>query len=328
MINLSTSPDILLKELAEDFQKAIYWAKHKDKDALDWARKMKNKSIQSPEVRMGPDYTSSNGNRWLIFFIAQPVGRTGQNAVSCVTFCYYETIGSIGAFCLINGNHLVDHFGVNGCCIYTSHFFLRLSERTGVVYRSKEMLMTFVTKFDRFTAIVDDKDILEPGEVAISLAGGQGRGIILNRNPYVYEIRTFIPEHLYNNRQKATARKLQPYEETDRSGIVKLLLTHCRILMDELGYVSSRDVTFWQRVPERCASYILDASRRWNGQSKTDSETIYLNLLQGIAKQMGINNFDPNKAKERIARHLMIQDAKTNRPSHIPSLLDISGMKR
>lgn len=327
MINLSTPPNRLIQELSEDYPKAIYWAKNKDKEALEWAKERRRASITKPEVRMGKDYTSKNGNRWLIFYLVQPVGHTNQNAIAIVSFCYYETIGSIGAFCLINGDTLNNQYKANGCCIYTSHFFRRLSERSGVSYQSKEMLMAFVTSLDQFTALLDNGEILEPGEVVIKLKGGQGRGVILSTQPTVYEIRTYIPESSYNAKQKAAENKMEPYKESDRSATIQMLITHCRILMDELGYVSSNNIDFWRRCPASCAPYLLEGARRWDMKSMAECEAVYLMLLQGIANQMGIAHFDPKKAKEHILRHLMHQLNGSTRSIGIPSLLDIKPHK-
>ena len=322
MINLSTQPADIIKELSEDYPKAIYWAKNKDNDSIEWAKERRHANIQSPEVRMGPDYTSPNNNRWLIFYLVQPVGRTNQNAVSVVAFCYYETIGSIGAFCLVNGDHLKRQFQVNGCCIYASHFFRRLSERSGVPYRSKEMLMEFVTKLDRFTALFDVDELMGPGEVVINLAGGQGRGVILSRHPVVYEIRTFIPEEIYSKKQQAADNLLKPSHKSDKADVVEMLVSHCRVLMDELGYVPSRDIDFWRRCMACCVVDFMEASRLWNRDSMVDCQKTYMDLLQGIAMKMGIAHFDPMKAKSLIYRHLSIPEVGLPQFTHVPSLLD------
>ena len=51
MINLSTPPNRLIQELSEDYPKAIYWAKNKDKETLEWAKEGRRASIMKPEVR-------------------------------------------------------------------------------------------------------------------------------------------------------------------------------------------------------------------------------------------------------------------------------------
>ena len=328
MINLSTPPERIIQELSEDYPKAVYWAKNKDKESLEWLRNRQHAVLTESEVRMGPDYTSANGNRWLIFYIVQPVAKTAQNAVALVTFCYYETIGSIGAFCLINGDHIFNQLKVNGCCIYTSHFFRRLSERSGTTYQSKDMLMAFVQSLDRFDALVDDGEVLKPGEVVVSLQGGQGRGVILSENPLVYEIRTFIPTTLYNSKQKAAEQKLEQSKDADCSETLPMLVTHCRILLERLGYVSSRDADFWRQCPVSCANYFLEATRRWHKESPSDCEAVYLMLLEGIARQMGLAHFDTQKAKEQICKHLLIQHSGNARTTSTPSLLDVHRPKR
>ena len=182
--------------------------------------------------------------------------------------------------------------------------------------------MEFVTKFDRFTALFDEEELMGPGEVVINLAGGQGRGVILSRHPVVYEIRTFRPEEIYSKKQQAADNLLKPSHKSDKADVVEMLVSHCRVLMDELGYVPSRDIDFWRRCMACCVVDFMEASRLWNRDSMIDCQKTYMDLLQGIAMKMGIAHFDPMKAKYMVYRHLSIPEVGLPRFTHVPSLLD------
>lgn len=205
MINLNTPSDVLMKELSEDREKAVFWLKKhyhgekgyekmRDNLLLKCKNTCKNQSSDTVE------YISRNGNRWIVFEYATYY--PGASSSNCMpyAFCYYETYASIGAF-IPGFSTDKRQKQMNSCIIYTSHFFERFCERLGIKFRSREMVKRFVECVPLQMTTFEDPDENGQMKLNVRLPGSVGRGFRRGGEQNVFEVRTFLTDKQLSNKQ-------------------------------------------------------------------------------------------------------------------------------
>ena len=220
MVNLSTPSEQLLKELSQDFDKALYWHKKHyggEKKYSQFQDSMLEKCMRTKETQTGEtiEYKSPNGNRWITFESCQYYPDSKGAYTGMLAFCYYETYGSIGAFRVlndVNGNP-------NGVIIFTSHFFERFCERLRIngVGRTRQIVKNLVeilpSMFVEFYPRSEKDGLIH---IDIRVPGSLGRGVLREGSSIpVYEIRTFLADKQLNNKQKRETVHIR--ENADKS---------------------------------------------------------------------------------------------------------------
>lgn len=325
MLKLSSTPQQMVQEITEDKPHLTYWVKRKEAEIRQWVQDTKDQP--GTQVRWGIDYTSKNGNHWKTFFV-QHKQIQGHTIVAMVPFIMYETVGSLGIFVPLNQDQGTNTQSCGGCLLYTSHFFRRLCERTGVDYGSKEMLMRFVLATSEFTTHPVKINAQGQQEIIIEMVGGQGMGIRLQDEPMVAEIRTYLHESQLNRQQQKTFEAC--HEETQRRTPIEEVIPHlqagCRQLFEAAGYVSKEDYAWWERCKDRCAILFLEAARGWDPSSQPIIDQTYRQLTSAIAHAMSIPNFDPQRIERQL--YTLSQESPTLnkelRTSQQPSLTNLS----
>ena len=212
MINLSTPNKQLVEELKADYRKADYWLTKKlggEKKQREEEHRLVRKCLREKIDFATSDpieYKSPNGNRWYIYIKAQRFTETiAHPAVQA--FCYYETLGSIGAFVPFFDNK--EYAEVDGCGIFTSHFFLRMSERLGIGARSRDMVKKFIEYIRFFYVDFKGKGKHADEEFDVYLQGALGRGKCRATDGSIYEVNTFIPENMLFASQRKVYEELK-----------------------------------------------------------------------------------------------------------------------
>lgn len=344
MINLSTAPDIMLKELMADKTKSIYWLKkhfggekayEKMRDNLirECKRDRKNKISETVE------YRSANGNRWLTYECARYFKDAKMVYTEPYAFCFYETLGSVGAFVPVRlgENNMV---GQDGIIIFNSHFFMQMSVRLGLKYRSPEM----VRAFHEFIPSLLFSFYKEEDKVKlhVRLPGSIGFGVMMSAQPPVFEVRTFLADVALNSKQRrmtATLREnadkfaYEPldvqqkrladlkesggsFEEEARKFKEKCLLMgmteeEFNVTLNlnlwivnifvKMGLANIDDSGFWQRHTANNGEIIHQYYRSGNMTDEGFDE-----LLMKCAENNGYRNFDLQKAHEIIRTELKV----------------------
>ena len=72
MINLNTPSDVLMKELSEDREKAVFWLKKHYHGEKGYEKMRDNLLLKCKNTRQNQssdtvEYISRNGNRWIAF---------------------------------------------------------------------------------------------------------------------------------------------------------------------------------------------------------------------------------------------------------------------
>lgn len=205
MINLSTTSDILMKEMEADYKKAVFWMKkfyHGEKgyermrDTL-LMKCMNTRQNQSSETI---EYKSANGNRWIVFEYATYYPEVGTSNCMPYAFCYYETYASIGAFVPGFSPDKYNN-GMTSCVIYTSHFFERFCERLGLKIRSREMVKRFVECVPQQFFTFETPKAGEQAKFNVRLPGSVGRGFKREDKYNIFEVRTFLTDKQLSNKQ-------------------------------------------------------------------------------------------------------------------------------
>ena len=210
MINLNTNSDQLMNELLEDKKRAIYWLVKKNGGEKGYTRMQDKLLLDARKKRCNAtsdcyEYLSPNGNRWMVYECAQYLKETGAAVTKTIAFCFYETVGGIGAYIPLN-LRISSKEGSDGCLIFTSHFFSRFSERVEVERFDSDMLQRFINALPHLTLnLYKQEDELR---VDIKLPGGIARGIQRKGKISVFEIRTFLKDTQLSNGQKRHTNKL------------------------------------------------------------------------------------------------------------------------
>lgn len=220
-INLSTQPRELLDTMQEELPVAWYhyrkqigsslqYQKHED-HLLDQAL-----AEQRSLVSDTGEWISKVGNRWITYVHTEYFPQALHAMATHVSFVYYETYASCGAFFPLYAPPSVKNRGKQkkqvptGIVIYTDHFFLQMSNRTGKKYRSKELIREFVTTRDAHAMQAD-----EDGSLVVRFIGGYGFGKWWEQDGIrVCQVRTYLNEKggdSLNRRQQRLVEKLNAY---------------------------------------------------------------------------------------------------------------------
>ena len=220
-INLSTQPADLLATMKEELPVAWYhfrkligsslqYQKHEDQ-VLDQALAEKRSIVSDTG-----EWISKEGNRWITYVHTEYFPQALHAVATHISFVYYETYASCGAFFPLYAPPSVSRKGKqkrqepNGILIYTDHFFLQMSNRTGKKYRSKELIREFVTTRDAHAMQTDDD-----GGLVVRFVGGYGFGKWWEQDGIrVCQVRTYLNERggdSLNRRQQRLVEKLNAY---------------------------------------------------------------------------------------------------------------------
>ena len=213
MITLNTDKKQLMDEIRSDYPKALYWLEKQfggeHKYDLEVARllymvRCTGKTQQSKIV----EYHSKNGNRWITFIQAYKDENTGFVTHFRAVFCLYKTIGSVGAFFPYCYPTAINGEVIRGCLIFTSHFFLRASERIGLDCTNESCIIDFIARNSNMAFQLAEADECGKGHVDIKFSDGIGRGVIISRDPCIVEIRTCLSDTQLSSGQKRSTRHI------------------------------------------------------------------------------------------------------------------------
>lgn len=218
MVNLSTPSEQMLKELLADAEKAEYWLRkhyHGDKGYDRMCQELAERCALTRENQKSDiiEYKSANGNRWLVYAFCRYYGDAGLVRTTVVSFCYYETLGSIGAF-FIGYDKFDTEARFPTITIFTSHFFQRFCARLGIEYRSRAMVQRFCEVIPGYL-IYPYKERNKEGHIRVDvrLPGSLGRGIMRSeKGAQVFEIRSYLTD------KQLTKSQLRETEEVRRLG--------------------------------------------------------------------------------------------------------------
>ena len=216
MITLQSTPKEIQRELDADEVRARYWMMkhhHGEKGFNRWRNEECKRlwlSNDKEHFSEPVEYKSPNGNRWLVY---EHISRDGKGGCFSFTYCvcYFETIGSVGAYVRVDCED-TEHPGMTipGCIYYTSHFFQRFAERLGLEFRSRTMML-------RFLQLAHHHLILEkpprPGykdrEIVMKYPASYAFGTYRDVDGYrMTTIRTFLPVTMMT---PAKRKELQEY---------------------------------------------------------------------------------------------------------------------
>lgn len=215
MINLSTPSDKLLAEIEQDLKKLMWWLNKQKGDSvrshkrIEMARKYRRRWAELHHRFIGEtlEYKSANGNRWFAYDVIMKPDGADDILVGTDKFIYWETLNSIGAFLPQWWMDSKTQTSYPSCLIFTSHFFERFSERAKIPYRSREMVMAFVSELT-YKPYQEDTD-KDGRPILVFRMNRTGFAYAVRRkdNPFVIEVRTYLDE------SNMTTSKLEHYKE-------------------------------------------------------------------------------------------------------------------
>ena len=330
MINLSTPPDVMLRELMADKAKSAYWLKKKlggeksyekmrDKLLLDAKRDRCNKISEVFE------YRSANGNRWMTYVCARYYKEANTSYTQPYAFCFYETLGSVGAFVPVKAG-MSEDTGEDAIIIFSSHFFYKMCERLGIGFRSPQMVRAFHEFIPSLLIELYKED--ERIKLMVRLPGSIGWGFKVEGEANVFEVRTFLKDTQLNGKQKRLTTRLREnaakfsyepdnvmYERLKNKiergesieGDIEAMKDKFKIIglpekdvetawavnvaivgtFGKLGYADADDCAFWKRHAEVNKEIINDYV-----MTIDDDNERFLELLTQCAKNLGLKKFD------------------------------------
>ena len=224
-VNLSTKAADVLATIREEQPKAWYFFRKKYGSKLKYEeaedqmldKALEEKCDQFTDIDY---YISPVGNRWMTYVQVQYFPKAHYAMAFHYTFIYYETYASCGAFFPMYSpkqtkSGVVKKNGVPDSIIrYTDHFFYQLSERTGIEYRSKELIRKFVSERCEHALTAD-----EDGEVVLKFKGGHGFGKEISKRPQFIDCRTYLGDEQLNNSQKRMCEPVDQLYELTRDGM-------------------------------------------------------------------------------------------------------------
>lgn len=223
-VNLSTKAEEIIATMREEIPAALY---HFRKPYGGRNKYMKfedgflDKALneeRSQMTEMG-EYISRVGNRWMTYTMVDYYHNAKYANATHVSFIYYETYGSCGAFFPLYNPGSVKHMKkkegqADGVMIFTSHFFQRMSERTGKAYRSRELIQEFIS-----TKSTQASETDADGEVIVKFKGGYGFGVEKSQSPRVVEVRTYLTDKQLTPKQRKKVERVDAYAELLSDGM-------------------------------------------------------------------------------------------------------------
>lgn len=223
-VNLSTKPEEIIATMREEIDGEDYqfrkkyggrrkYEQYEDKMVDD---ALINRQSSSTELN---EHISKVGNRWITYTHVEYYPKAIYAQAYHMSFIYYETYGSCGAFFPMydpdkSKNRKKNGSGLpTGVVIFTSHFFLRMSERTGKAYRSKELIQEFISTKNEGGFQTD-----EDGDVIVKFKGGYGFGKEKSKNPTVIEVRTFLTDEQLTPAQRRKVERLDAFSTLMANG--------------------------------------------------------------------------------------------------------------
>lgn len=234
-VNLGTTPEELMRTFELEMPVSLYQLRKKYgyKHRYEvFAKKLTDESIESKQSKVSDfgEYISPSGNRWMSYLFAEYYPYANRSMLIETSFIYYETYGSCGAFFPYHTELSTTDDITDGALIFTSHFFQRMSDRTGIPFRSKELVRTLVTTMNQKAFQLFDDD-----EVAVKFIGGYGFGVLKSKTPVVMEIRTFLSYEQLSNSQKKKCEVLNSFAEYVSYGLWNKYLVLATLSNPELS---------------------------------------------------------------------------------------------
>ena len=329
MLTVTSKTKDILRTIEDEDPRTLYWLVKKlggdkkfDEVRDDLLRRAyRTRSDQESEAF---EWNSKDGNKWYVWEQARYFPSGDDSFCHPISFCYYQTIGSIGVFLPSwtqgeTGDLVVIHF--------TNHFFLRFSSWTKVKVGSKEMLKRFFSMIHGFTIHFND-EYNEAGlqTMDVRLPGSLGRGCV-RKDGMVIDVRTFLPdknlskkqlketEHIRKTGDKDTFEPkpllMQRLEDSlkavnsfmtdmdrlkemgvdsetcDLCSVFNMIISRAFV---ELDYADAQDPDFWERHTMNSIKPLLEFAPEVIA-NKLDSHAVIRNLpnlLTKIAKADGI----------------------------------------
>lgn len=188
----------MVDEIYTEKDKVMYWANRKITQKFSSQyKKMIEKTVLNKKLCLSEpiEYNSPNKNKWIHCFITDYI----QNKLvhADVSFCYQETIGSVAAVFPLY--HFRNNFGLDNpkaVIRFNSHFFYQMSERSGITYKSKDMIIKFIELISSFNVNVAEEEKENVFRIDIIFNNDYiGRGYAFvnpDDNTIIFEIRTFL----------------------------------------------------------------------------------------------------------------------------------------
>ena len=206
MINLNTPNEVMLEELATDYEKARFWAEKTIKKSQNkpMLRRMFTDHRRTGKTQYSDIilYTSTNGNKWCMYWTTDL--SSGRLGVRPRGFAYYETEGSIGAFLPMSD----ESGGIKKCVILPSHFFLRLKQRLGIEHINKETIQRLTEPLESLVLDYKGNSDKRKHEIEVSISGSVWRGVFRDGDVRVVDVRTFLTERSLSRKEQAKAQNL------------------------------------------------------------------------------------------------------------------------
>ena len=246
MINLTTPAAVIHQELLEDKARVERFSRKKFGKGLAELkiRLMKQARLEKRHVLSRLyEYVSPNGNHWLCYWEALFKQDTNECEVYPMHVCVYRTVGSVGVFRMKSLHDFSGGIAGDAAVIYTSHFFLRYAERKGLSLDDERLIPVFLQ--DSILAWFTFHPATEEGtkQVDTRFPGGVGRGVVVQEDPKVIEIRTYLNETQLSFGQKKRIGDLINRENYDGKENMGRYLDR---LEDEKDWVPRSVEDMWQ----------------------------------------------------------------------------------
>lgn len=212
MINLSTSSDELWRVLPEEHDKAVYWMKKHFGGEKSY-EKMRDELLRrcvsesKPLISEIIDYTSKEGNHWVVFEQSTYYPESMGSFCMPVAMCYYETAASLGVFS-IGYTHINGVDRANSIIIYTPHFFQRYAERMNIEGGPRDILVKYLEMANSFSISPMPSDDGQK-KIIIRIPGCTCHGIMREDGRDVYEVRTILTDEQLSYKQSRETKKVR-----------------------------------------------------------------------------------------------------------------------
>jgi len=225
-INLSTKPEDILQTMLLELPVVKYFY-HKDYGGRNRYNVFEDSQLdlalaEKHDITTNvSEYISQKGNRWISYLHIEYFPKAQYAKAWPTSFIYYETYASCGAFFPMyrpakkqNKKKDSSNDEMFGVIIYTDHFFLRMADRTGKAYRSRELIREFITTMQTHAAQAD-----EDGDIIVKFRGGYGFGKKRADTPCVLEVRTYLTDKQLSPSQRRKCERVDAAAEMLADGM-------------------------------------------------------------------------------------------------------------
>lgn len=282
MLNATSKPSQVMKEINEDWERAERWFVKKmggSEKLKDYTQRLIQEAIKTKIDQCSepiPWLSMKYNNKWYMFLVVKYYKKVDFAYPHLMGFCYYKTAASIGAFMPAAGAAPDGSTDRGFALHYTDHFFLRLADRAGIKADTPENVKGFIQFIHNSQVMINPDGESKHGndaDIIVKLPGSYGFGGINEEgSDTLFTINSFLLAKSLTRKQKKLVKRLDEFADMAKYTPEELQ----RYYMLKNSYEGNEDIV------------MAEAERMKDMQIKSGIPKWYIDNIEAMMTVMGV----------------------------------------